>query len=229
MRERFWRPSSRTSSKPSVVRTAVTAPFCSSTALVATVVPWMKRPTSAGAAPARASTRRTAWAVPCRRSLGVRRDLGEASRPSWPRATMSVKVPPMSTPICTPGERVRHYLLRETPPPSCCLGRPFPPGGTLRRSSSDLRSSSSDLRRSPSARWRSARISRRRSRSSPRISRLPGSGLRSFGPWPATGTIYRPARPTSMYPRGYMRRGARCPERVRRPAVLSQSPLEPLS
>ncbi len=39
MRERFCRPSSSTSSKPSVVSTAVTAPFCSSTALVATVVP----------------------------------------------------------------------------------------------------------------------------------------------------------------------------------------------
>ena len=31
---------------------AVTAPFCSRMALVATVVPWMKRSTSAGSAPA---------------------------------------------------------------------------------------------------------------------------------------------------------------------------------
>src|SRR5215470_6029050 len=46
MRERFCRPSSSTSSKPSVASIAVTAPFCSSTALVATVVPWMKRSTA---------------------------------------------------------------------------------------------------------------------------------------------------------------------------------------
>ena len=56
MRERFMRPSSSTSSNPSVVRIAVTAPFCSRMALVATVVPWMKRSTSAGRAPASAST-----------------------------------------------------------------------------------------------------------------------------------------------------------------------------
>jgi hypothetical protein len=36
---------------------AVTAPFCSSTALVATVVPWMNRSTVEAGAPACASTR----------------------------------------------------------------------------------------------------------------------------------------------------------------------------
>ena len=51
MRERFCRPISSTSSNPSVVRIAVTAPFCSSTALVATVVPWMNRSTAEAGAP----------------------------------------------------------------------------------------------------------------------------------------------------------------------------------
>src|SRR5262245_19966784 len=101
MRERFIRPSSSTSSKPSVVSTAATAPFCSSTALVAMVVPWMKRSTSAGVAPARASTVVVATAMPSSRSLGVLGTLASASRPCASSATMSVNVPPMSTPICT--------------------------------------------------------------------------------------------------------------------------------
>src|SRR5262245_17823274 len=101
MRERFCRPSSSTSSKPSVVRTAVTAPFCSSTALVATVVPWMNRWTSPADASARVSTRFTAVRMPSSRSLGVLGTFVSVSRPSSSRATMSVNVPPMSTPICT--------------------------------------------------------------------------------------------------------------------------------
>src|ERR687892_161629 len=101
MRERFMRPSSSTSSKPSVVRIAVTAPFCSRMALVATVVPWMKRSTSADRAPASASTWVTAAPMPSRRSFGVLGTFVSASRPARSRATMSVKVPPMSTPICT--------------------------------------------------------------------------------------------------------------------------------
>ena len=80
---------------------AVVAPFCSRMALVATVVPWMKRSTSPGAAPASASTRAVAAAMPSSKSLGVLGTLVSASRPLLSRATMSVKVPPMSTPICT--------------------------------------------------------------------------------------------------------------------------------
>src|SRR5882724_8932300 len=101
MRERFIRPSSSTSSKPSVVRTAVTAPFCSRMALVAMVVPWMKRSTSPGWPPASASTLVTAAPMPSSRSFGVLGTFVSASRPARSRATMSVKVPPMSTPICT--------------------------------------------------------------------------------------------------------------------------------
>ena len=82
MRERFMRPSSSTSSKPSVVRIAVTAPFCSRMALVATVVPWMKRSTSAGRAPASASTWVTAAPMPSRRSLGVLGTFVSARRPA---------------------------------------------------------------------------------------------------------------------------------------------------
>src|SRR5262249_21029012 len=101
MRERFIRPSSSTSSKPSVVRTAVTSPFCSRTALVATVVPWMKRSTTPGRASAMASTLVTAAPIPSRRSFGVLGTFVNVNRPARSRATMSVKVPPMSTPICT--------------------------------------------------------------------------------------------------------------------------------
>src|SRR2546428_9144624 len=101
MRERFIRPSSSTSSKPSVVRTAVTAPFCSRIALVAMVVPWMKRSTSPGWPPASARTLVTAAPMPSSRSFGVLGTFVSESRPARSRATMSVKVPPMSTPICT--------------------------------------------------------------------------------------------------------------------------------
>src|SRR5213594_442551 len=101
MRERFIRPSSSTSSKPWVVRTAVTAPFCSRMALVAMVVPWMKRSTSPGVPPASARTLVTAAPMPSSKSFGVLGTFVSASRPARSRATMSVKVPPMSTPICT--------------------------------------------------------------------------------------------------------------------------------
>ena len=101
MRERFMRPSSSTSSKPSVVRTAVTAPFCSRMAFVAMVVPWMKRSTSPARPPVSASTLVTAAPMPSSRSLGVLGTFVSDSRPARSSATMSVKVPPMSTPICT--------------------------------------------------------------------------------------------------------------------------------
>src|SRR5215831_9388194 len=101
MRERFIRPSSSTSSKPAVVRTAVTAPFCSRKALVATVVPWMNRSTSLSFAPAMSRMRRVAAPMPSSRSFGVLGTFVSASRPSRSSATMSVNVPPMSRPICT--------------------------------------------------------------------------------------------------------------------------------
>src|SRR5262245_39157020 len=116
MRERFMRPISSTSSNPRVVRIAVAAPFCSRIAFVATVVPWMKRSTSAGRAPARARTLRTAVAMPSSRSLGVVGTFVRARRPSRPSATMSVNVPPISTPICTvllPSASSYHTTMRE--------------------------------------------------------------------------------------------------------------------
>src|SRR5262245_5566775 len=124
MRERFIRPSSSTSSKPAVVRTAVTAPFCSRIALVATVVPCMKRSTSPAGAPAMTRTLRTAAPIPSSRSFGV---LGTFVRASWPprsSATMSVKVPPMSTPICTLSSWARSRYHSRTRPSGEVTGDP---------------------------------------------------------------------------------------------------------
>ena len=77
MRERFMRPSSSTSSKPAVVRMAVAAPFCSRIALVATVVPWMKRSTSAGFAVREREHLRDGRANAREQILGGARHLGE--------------------------------------------------------------------------------------------------------------------------------------------------------
>src|SRR5215470_4616448 len=132
MRERFIRPSSSTSSKPAVVRTAVSAPFCSRMALVATVVPWMTRSTSPGLAPAMSRMRRVAAPMPSSRSFGVLGTFVSASCPSRSRATMSVKVPPMSRPICTlpSWARPRYHSLRPWRPPGSRLS-PDPQGPDL--------------------------------------------------------------------------------------------------
>lgn len=60
----------------------------------------MNRSTAEAGAPASASTRRTAVSMPWSRSFGVEGTLVRTRRPSPSRATMSMKVPPMSTPIC---------------------------------------------------------------------------------------------------------------------------------
>ena len=48
---RIWRPISSTSLNPTVVRSPIRAPFRSSTALVAIVVPWTKRAIASGVTP----------------------------------------------------------------------------------------------------------------------------------------------------------------------------------
>ena len=84
-----------TSSKPAVVISAVRAPFRSSNAFVATVVPWTM---SEGADPASASIRAMPERMACAGLCGVDGALKESSRE--PRAaTKSVKVPPVSIPI----------------------------------------------------------------------------------------------------------------------------------
>src|SRR3989442_14153094 len=108
---------------------AVTAALCSSTALVATVVPWMKRSTLPGAAPARARILRTAAPMPSSKSFGVVGTLVSTRRPSRPRATMSGNVPPMSTPICPVllPAATRYHGSRDA------RGRVAVPGGALER------------------------------------------------------------------------------------------------
>jgi hypothetical protein len=75
------------------------APFRSSTALVATVVPCTKRPTSLGGSPHSAAIRRSAAMTAM---LGSLRVVGifmmRAGALSW-RTTTSVNVPPISTPM----------------------------------------------------------------------------------------------------------------------------------
>ena len=68
---RVWRAISSTSVKPSVASSAVRAPRSSSSALVATVMPWPKLATSGGSTPARSSTSSTAAITPCDWSAGV--------------------------------------------------------------------------------------------------------------------------------------------------------------
>ena len=97
------RPISRASRNPAVVRSPVLAPLRSISALVASVVPWMRAATLAGPRPAswrRVSTPcSTAWAG----SLGVVRSLPTLTAPvASSTSTRSVKVPPMSTPMREP-------------------------------------------------------------------------------------------------------------------------------
>ena len=57
--------------KPAVATSAVRAPLSVSSAFVPTVIPWAKRSTSPGAAPARSSAASIARATPSDWSLGV--------------------------------------------------------------------------------------------------------------------------------------------------------------
>ncbi len=82
---------------PSVAMNAVRAPRPSSSALVATVIPWENSATALASAPARSSTARTAARTPSDWSSGVVGALAVIRRPST-ASTASVKVPPTSTP-----------------------------------------------------------------------------------------------------------------------------------
>ena len=101
MRERFCRPISSTSSKPSVIRRPMRAPFSSRIALVAMVVPCTKRSMSSVASPLSASTASTPARTPAPRSSGDEGTFAAQTR-SPRRPITSVKVPPMSTPIRNP-------------------------------------------------------------------------------------------------------------------------------
>ena len=93
-----WRPISSTYLKPAVVTSAVGGVLPSRIALVAVVVPWKTRSTSAGARPARASTLRTAVMKPAARDRpGVEGVFATQSAPVAASVNvMSVKVPPTS-------------------------------------------------------------------------------------------------------------------------------------
>src|SRR4029450_4826500 len=92
-----WRPISSTYLKPAVVTRAVGGVFPSRMALVAVVVAWKTRSTSAGPRPARISTLRTAVMKPAERSPGVEGVLATQVAPVAASAkVISVKVPPTS-------------------------------------------------------------------------------------------------------------------------------------
>ena len=89
----------RICAKPFVVRSPTRAPFDSSTAFVATVVPWRMLRMSPTSAPASPAIRLTPVSTPCEGSDGVDGVLTRWSEPlsSW-TSRRSVKVPPTSTP-----------------------------------------------------------------------------------------------------------------------------------
>jgi len=84
----------------------VRAPWPSSSALVAVVVPWANASTSSADAPARSSAAVTAARTPSDWSSGVVGDLAVTSR-SPMATTASVKVPPTSTPSSTGPDATR--------------------------------------------------------------------------------------------------------------------------
>ncbi len=95
MSGRSARAASRTSRNPSVVMRPVFAPFRSMMALVAMVEPWIKNWTSFGSTFAFFKAFRT----PSMKAGGVDGTLAVMmSPPSCGRQTISLNVPPMSTP-----------------------------------------------------------------------------------------------------------------------------------
>ena len=90
----------RICAKPSVVISPTRAPFDSSTAFVATVVPWRMLRTSATPMPASSQMRRTPVSTPCDGSAGVDGVLTRNCAPPSESSTRkrSVNVPPTSTP-----------------------------------------------------------------------------------------------------------------------------------
>ena len=95
------RPISSTSRKPRVVMSPVTAPIFWRMVLDATVVPWTISVTSCGSTPAARSSAARPVTTARPGSSGVDETLLTRRVPSGSRRTMSVKVPPMSTPTCT--------------------------------------------------------------------------------------------------------------------------------
>src|SRR6185295_9454977 len=96
------RPISSTSRKPRVVRSPVAAPFFCSTAFEPTVVPCTISLTDAGAMPVPRSRAASPDTTARAGSSGVEDVLLTRSVPSGRVRTISVKVPPMSTPTRTP-------------------------------------------------------------------------------------------------------------------------------
>ena len=142
-------PISMESRKPSVVTSAVRAPVRSISALVASVVPWMTSATSSGAAPQLSIACASPSRTPASGASGVVSTF--ALIRSGPRSsTISVKVPPISTPIRTAapassitlsglnlraefggkGAPRRGRIGWQAPPLSRC--RVFPPAGEYR-------------------------------------------------------------------------------------------------
>ena len=102
---------SRTSRKPSVVMRPVAAPVRVMMALVATVAPWVKDRTADAATPFSAS----ASATPCRMAAlkcgGEERTFFGTARPPGDIRTMSVKVPPTSTPSRYRSSELNEFCL----------------------------------------------------------------------------------------------------------------------
>ena len=93
-------PISMESRNPSVVTSAVRAPLRSISALVARVVPWITSATSSGATALDSIAWARAWRTPSSGASGVVSTFAVIR--SGPRSsTISVKVPPISTPIRT--------------------------------------------------------------------------------------------------------------------------------
>ena len=93
-------PISMESRNPSVVTSAVRAPLRSISALVASVVPWITSATSSGATALASIAWARAWRTPSSGASGVVSTFAVIR--SGPRSsTISVKVPPISTPIRT--------------------------------------------------------------------------------------------------------------------------------
>ena len=109
-------PISMESRNPSVVTSAVRAPLRSISALVASVVPWITSATSSGATALASIAWARAWRTPSSGASGVVSTFAVIR--SGPRSsTISVKVPPISTPIRTAAPAPAIYAL----PPA--LGR----------------------------------------------------------------------------------------------------------
>ena len=96
---RIWVPMASTSRKPRLVISAVRASRRWTMALVATVEPCARYPTSPACEPLRSSSSASACMNPRSIRSGVEGTLAISTRPSAATITASVKVPPTSIPI----------------------------------------------------------------------------------------------------------------------------------